>query len=100
MRLGQNQNMLWTNFLTNTVVPIFHCQIGTVNEQLFKKLFRQLLLIECGSQDKLDKNARILDIIVIVNEIQTRKQELESHLDLQLTVNNSRRKELVNFYIA
>ena len=44
-----------------------------VNDQLFKKLFRQLLSIECSSQEKLDKNTRILNVIVIVNEMQTRK---------------------------
>ena len=32
---------------------------------------------------------------MIVNEIQTRKQELESYLDLHLVVNDTRRKELI-----
>ena len=60
VRLGQKQNMLWTICPTNTVVPILHCEIGAVNDQLFKKLFRQILSIECGSQEELDKQTRIL----------------------------------------
>ena len=94
-RLGQKQNMLWTICPTNTVVPILHCEIGTVNDQLFKKLFRLLLSVECGTQEEMDKQTRILEIGEIIKELKTRKEQLESHLDLQLVVNNTRRKELM-----
>ena len=94
-QIGQKQKMLWNICPTNTVVPILHCEIGTANDQLFKKLFRQLLSIECGTQEELDKELRILELNEIVDEMKTRKQVLESHLDLQLTVHNSRRKALV-----
>ena len=36
--IGQKKEALWRISPENTVVPILHCQLGTVNDQLFKKL--------------------------------------------------------------
>ena len=39
IRIGQKRDMLWEICPSNTVVPILHCQMGTVNDQLYNKLF-------------------------------------------------------------
>ena len=51
-------------------------------------------MTECGTKEELGKEIRVLEIQEIVNKIQTRNQVLESHLDLQLMMNDSLRKEL------
>ena len=72
--LGEKHNIFWTICPTKTVVPILYCDIRTVNDQLFKMMFRQLLSIEYGSQEQWDKQARISQIVEMVNGIQTRNK--------------------------
>ena len=31
---GKKQEMLWKTFQSDTVIPILHCEFGTVNDQL------------------------------------------------------------------
>ena len=62
VHLGQKRPMLWDVCPTDTGVPILHCELGTVNDQLFKKLFRQILSLEVGSNEELEKRTTVLDI--------------------------------------
>ena len=39
IHIGQKRPMLWSICPTDTVVPLLHCEMGTVNDQLYKKLF-------------------------------------------------------------
>ena len=47
---------------TDTVIPVLHCEIGTVNDNHNKRCFRQILSIESGSQEEISKHVRIMDI--------------------------------------
>ena len=60
--VGQKRSQLWSICPSNCIVPILHCQIGTVNDQLFKKLFRQILTIDAGSTEELDKRLEIIEL--------------------------------------
>ena len=52
------------------------------------------------TEEELDKKIRVLEIGEIIDEIETRQQELQSYLDLQLLVNDQRRKYLLYCYAA
>ena len=79
--IGQKQPMLWDICPMDTVVPLLHCEIGTVNDQLYKKLFCQILSIESGSQIELDKRLKEMDI----NESLYQQEETSTFLSLNLT---------------
>ena len=53
--IGQKLPRLWNICPSDTVVPILHCQIGTVNDQLYKKLFQKILTIDSGTEEELEK---------------------------------------------
>ena len=78
--IGQRRPMLWEICPTNTVVPILHCELGTVNDQLFKKLFRQILSLEVGSSDELEKRSIMLDHKESLELLKDTKEHME--LDL------------------
>ena len=79
--IGQKQPMLWDIYPTDTtVVPLLHYEIGTVNYQLTKKLFHQILWIESGSQIELDKRLRKMDM----NESLYQLEETSTFLHLNL----------------
>ena len=58
--IGQKRPLLWDICPKDTVIPILHCQLGTVNDQLFKKLFRQILCLDVGSEEELRKRTSVL----------------------------------------
>ena len=87
--IGQKCTMLWKICPSNTAVPILHCEIGTVNDQLYKKLFRQLLKIQSGSTIELDKRIAIMDM----KEELTYLKESIIHLDTDLHIYEQSSKE-------
>ena len=54
--IGQKHPMLWSICLTDTIVPLLHCEMGTLNDQLYKKLFRDILSLDVGSSDERQKD--------------------------------------------
>lgn len=100
IHLGQKRPMLWRHCPLNSVTPILHCQLGTVNDQLFKMLFRQLLAIECTSVGELEGNLKVLDLEVTIAQQVSRRDELQMHLQMQQSIHTPRRKELIKHRAA
>ena len=104
IHIGQRRPILWDICPTNTVVPIIHCQLGTVNDQLFKKLFREILALQVGSSDGLKKRTSVLDqqdSLQLLNEtktymetdlLMTTYQSTKNRNDLVTKRNNLRRQ--------
>ena len=80
IHIGQKRPMIWDVCPTNTVVPLLHCELGTVNDQLFKKLFRQILSLEIGSSEELDKRTVVLDIKDGLQQLQESKAYMDTDL--------------------
>ena len=96
VHLGQKRPMLWDVCPTDTVVPILHCELGTVNDQLFKKLFCQILSLKVGSNKELEKRTTVLDIKDSLQQL----EETKTHMDTDLLMLNYqlsvKRCDLVN----
>ena len=93
--IGQKLPMLWNICPSDTVVPLLHCQIGTVNDQLYKKLFRQILSIESGSQIELEKRLSVMDVNESIHQLEETKSFLDSNLTLYREEVMNERKDLV-----
>ena len=79
--IGQKRPQLWDVCPTDTVVPILHCELGTVNDQLFKKLFRQILSLDVvSSSEELKKRTVILDKKDILQQMHETKQNMDTDL--------------------
>ena len=46
----------------NTGISILHCEIGTVNDQLYKKIFCQMLSLGVRGSDNLTKRTLVMDL--------------------------------------
>jgi hypothetical protein len=53
--IGQKHLVLWNLCASDTVVPLLHCELGTVNDQLFKKLFRDILSLDVAANNEEKK---------------------------------------------
>ena len=93
--IGQKWPMLWQVCPTDTVVPILHCELGTVNDQIFKKLFRQILSLEVGSSDELKKRTLILDYQQSLELLHESKLHLETDLLMMTYQLTKKREDLV-----
>ena len=78
--IGQKHPILWDISPIDTVVPILHCQLGTVNDQLFKKLFRQMLCLDVGSEEELIKRTSLLDMRDELIQLEETKLNLATDL--------------------
>ena len=60
--------------------PILHCKIGIVNDQLYKKIFHQILSLDVGTNDELKKRTSVLDLKEFLQQL----HEMKSHMDIDL----------------
>ena len=92
--IGQKQCLLWNICPSNTVVPILHCEMGTVNDQLYKKLFRDILTLDVGSNEEYNKRMSVIDIRETMEQLEETKDSMETDLDMLKHNLSSRRNEL------
>ena len=92
--IGQRRSLLWNVSPTNTVVPILHCEIGTVNDQLYKKLFRDILTLDVGSSEEFDKRMLVLDTRETISQLEETKDAMDTDLDMLMHNSKERCIEL------
>ena len=93
--IGQMKKPIWAICPTNTVVPILHCEIGTVNNQ-FQHIVRNLLLhIDPGTPAEMamqiETNKMKSDLAM--NDI-PKRDALQSQYDFQCKVHDPTLKRL------
>ena len=80
VNIGQRRPMLWDICPMDTVIPILHCELGTVNDQLYKKLFRQILCLDVGTDEELKKRLLELDLKDALSQLEETKSNLDTDL--------------------
>ena len=100
--IGQKLPALWNICPTDTVVPILHCEIGTVNDQLFKKLFRSILSIETGNEEEtknrieLNKKQDSIDMLIDTAEHMSTDLYVYRYRNLPIRSNHVRIRNNLN----
>ena len=78
--LGQKHPILWDIPPMDTAVLILHCEMGTVNDQLYKKLFHQILCLDVGSDEELKQRTLVLDLKDSLTQLEETKSNFEADL--------------------
>ena len=67
--IGLTSLPIWNICPSDCVVPILHCQLGTVNYQIFERIWPYLLSLDCSTEEEVDSrrqwarlNSRIRDL--------------------------------------
>ena len=95
LNIGKKLPRLWNICPSDTVVPILHCQIGTVNDQLYKKLFRQILTIDSGSEEELEKRINVMEVTDTIYQLKETLDYLTINLDIETQSSSFRRQNLI-----
>ena len=95
-RIGQKNRCIYGIYAPDLVTPILHCEIGTVNDQFFKCLVKEIILpIDCGNEDELQNRLQHLELSQTLRGDQERLDELITHLDFQKRIHHNTRKDLI-----
>ena len=67
--IGLTSKPIWNICPSDCVVPVLHCQLGTVNYQIFERLWPYLLSLDCSSDEEIETRRQWAHLNSKINDL-------------------------------
>ena len=95
-QIGLSSPPLWNICPQDCMIPVLHCQLGTVNYQIFEKLYPYLLSIDATTENEQNKTVALAQKKVELSEKLHELPLLEASVKQQLSRLKEQRQTLTN----